>query len=158
MTIRVEGPRHDVTGPCETLLRSLPEWFGIESAIEQYARDIAALPTFIAGTSQKPDGFLTVRRHYPEAAEIHVMAVERSQHRRGIGRALVHACEAWLAADECRYLQVKTLGPGRPCEHYAGTRAFYHAIGFVPLEEFPTLWDPRNPCLLMIKTLDGASP
>ena len=35
---------------CETVLRDLPEWFGIEDATSAYIRDVASLPTFgIAG-------------------------------------------------------------------------------------------------------------
>jgi ribosomal protein S18 acetylase RimI-like enzyme len=48
-------------------------------------------------------------------------------------------------------MQVKTLGPSRPDEHYAKTRAFYEALGFRPLEEFKQIWDENNPCLVMVK-------
>ena len=51
-------------------------------------------------------------------------------------------------------LQVKTLGPTRPSEHYDRTRAFYAALGFQPLEEIHDLW-PGNPCLIMVKPLPG---
>lgn len=37
---------------------------------------------------------------------------------------------------------------------YERTRAFYQAVGFMRLEGFPELWDPDDPCLLMIKSLD----
>jgi ribosomal protein S18 acetylase RimI-like enzyme len=51
-------------------------------------------------------GVLLARRHFPGAAEIHLMAVDPGWHRRGIGRALVAALEADLIAD---------LWPGNPC-------------------------------------------
>jgi hypothetical protein len=44
-------------------------------------------------------------------------------------------------------LTVKTLSPSRPDPNYAGTRRFYEAVGFLPIEEFPTLWGANNPCL-----------
>lgn len=47
-------------------------------------------------------------------------------------------------------LQVKTLGARHPDEGYARTRAFYRAVGFLPLEETDDLW-PGNPCLIMVK-------
>jgi hypothetical protein len=47
---------------------------------------------------------------------------------------------------------VKTLGASRESEHYARTRRFYEARGFVPLEEFPNLW-PGNPALQLVKRL-----
>ncbi len=50
------------------------------------------------------------------------------------------------------YLSVKTLGPSRPDAHYAGTRKFYEAMGFLPIEE-TSLWGESNPCLIMVKHL-----
>ena len=37
--------------------------------------------------------------------------------------------------------------------YYAETRRFYLAMGFEPLEEFPSLWGPANPALQLIKSL-----
>ena len=39
---------------------------------------------------------------------------------------------------------------------YALTRGFYAHLGFEPLEVFPLLWAPQNPCLQMIKLLPHA--
>ncbi len=52
---------------------------------------------------------------------------------------------------EC--LQVKTLGPSHPDEHYARTRRFYESRGFRPLEEIDSIWDETNPCLIMVKRI-----
>ena len=30
---------------------------------------------------------------------------------------------------------------------------FYRSMGFAPLEVFPELWDPWNPCLTLVKIL-----
>ena len=95
---------------------------------------------------------LLLRRHFPEAAEIHLMAVHPSLHRRGIGRLLLRAVEADLRSAGVRWLQVKTLGPSKPSDAYAGTRAFYQAYGFAPLEEIHGLWGD-NPCLVMVKSV-----
>jgi coenzyme F420-0:L-glutamate ligase/coenzyme F420-1:gamma-L-glutamate ligase len=132
----------------EAVLRNLPEWFGIEEATQGYIDAAAALPTFVA----EPDaGFLCLKQHTPQAAEIYVMGVRREHHRRGIGRLLVGAAESWCRAHGIRYLQVKTLGPSRPDPEYDRTRAFYEALGFIPLEEFHALWDEENPALLLVK-------
>ena len=56
-------------------------------------------------------------------------------------------------AQGVRYLTVKTLAADHPDPHYAATRRFYEALGFEPLEVFPTLWDADTPCLLMLKCL-----
>jgi ribosomal protein S18 acetylase RimI-like enzyme len=137
---------------CERILRALPEWFGIEKALLSYVRDTQELETWLALAGGKPAGFLTLRLHNPQAAEIQVMAVTPTAHGRGIGRALVEHSERLLRDRGVRFLQVKTLGPSRPNEHYARTRGFYERLGFVPLEE-NHLWGDVNPCLIMVRHL-----
>ena len=61
--------------------------------------------------------------------------------------------EEWLRSERIEFLQVKTLGPSRPDLDYERTGKFYEAVGFRPLEEFPTLWGERLPCLQMVKSL-----
>jgi len=141
------------------LLKMLPDWFGIESSNAGYVAAAATLPTYLAWpagegrrTDREPVGVLLANRHFPAAAEIHLMAVEPQLRRRGVGRALVEALERDLAADEVRLLQVKTLGPSYSDVGYAQTRQFYEGMGFEPLEEITGLW-PGNPCLIMVKVL-----
>jgi len=140
----------------DALLRSLPEWFGIESSVVEYVESAKELPTYLARPAgqdkHEPVGVLLAARHFPGAAEIHLMAVDRSMHRGGVGRALVEALERDLIADGVNLLQVKTLGPSHPDPGYAKTRLFYEAMGFAPLEENYDLW-PASPCLIMIKVL-----
>ena len=133
----------------ETVLRDLPDWFGIEEATREYIEQAATLPTFAV----EPDlGFLCLKQHTPRAAELYVMGVRREQHRRGTGRALVDEAERWCRARGIRYLQVKTLGPSRPDPGgYDDTRAFYLALGFVALEELHGLWSHDNPTLILVK-------
>lgn len=143
------------------LLRSLPEWFGIESSFAEYVDSARVLATYRAwpaagspgrGAAGEPVGVLLGVRHFPWSAEIHLMAVERGWHRCGVGRALVAGFEADLIADGVELLQVKTRGPSRPDPAYAGTRQFYTSVGFRPLEEIRGLW-AEDPCLIMIKVL-----
>jgi ribosomal protein S18 acetylase RimI-like enzyme len=138
---------------CEPILRSLPDWFGIEEAVIQYVQEIDGLPTWLASVGNETAGFLTIKQHNPFAAEILVMGVRRSHQRHGAGRALVLAAEQELRQQGVQFLQVKTLSASHPDENYARTRAFYFAVGFRPLEEIASLWGPANPCLLMVKSL-----
>jgi GNAT superfamily N-acetyltransferase len=156
----IRGPAPGDSAACERILRALPDWFGIEAALVQYTRDVATMPTFTAfdarggeGAGGGAVGLLSVHRHYDEAAEIHLMAVLPQWHGRGVGRALVRAAEDWLRGEGVRFLQVKTVSEGSADPHYARTREFYRKAGFTPLEEFPLLWDPRNPALQLVKAL-----
>lgn len=149
--IRAVPPSPELAGVTRRLLDRLPTWFGIPESNAEYVRTAAeVLPGHVAGDGV---GVLLCRRHFPESAEIHLMAVDPEWHRRGVGRALVDAVVADLVADGCRFLQVKTLGPSRQDDGYARTRRFYRAVGFVPLEETPELWPPDNPCLIMVRAL-----
>lgn len=151
---RVEAVAPDPVA-VERLLRLLPAWFGIESAIRDYVDAARHLNTVLARpdqVGQPPVGVLLVARHFPVSAEVHLIAVDPAWHRHGIGRALLHYAETRLRADGVRLLSVKTLGPSHPDPGYARTRAFYHALGFLPLEELPDYW-PGNPCLIMVKPL-----
>jgi GNAT superfamily N-acetyltransferase len=138
----------------ERLLTPLPSWFGIPEANAEYVESATHLPGLVAHDTStgEPIGVLLYRRHFPEAAEMHLMAVAPSWHRRGVGKALVAAIEADLTADGCQLLQVKTLGATHPDPGYARTRAFYRAVGFLPLEETTELW-PGTPCLILVKRL-----
>jgi GNAT superfamily N-acetyltransferase len=151
--LRVEGPDATLAASCERILRSLPEWFGIEDALVAYAHDTARFPTFVARDAGRVVGFATLREHFPQAWELHCIAVERDAHGRGVGRALHAHGEAWLRARGVRLLQVKTIADAHPSEAYARTREFYRAIGYIPVETFPALWDPELPVLQLVKAL-----
>jgi GNAT superfamily N-acetyltransferase len=151
--ILIEGPVAGDSAECEAVLRSVPEWFGIESALLKYAQDVRTMPTFVAIQDQKTVGFLTIKIHFPTSAEVHCLALRQELHNKGIGRALVASAERWLVQQEMKFLQVKTLGAADPSKHYAFTRQFYGKVGFVPLEEFPNFWDSNAPCMILIKQL-----
>jgi GNAT superfamily N-acetyltransferase len=137
----------------ERLLRELPEWFGIESSIQQYVEDSKTLPTTAALDNDRVIGVCVVRFHTPVAAEIEVLAVERSRHRSGIGRRLLEHVETELRERGIALLQVKTRGPSAPSDEYERTRAFYASLGYLPLEERTDIWGPENPCLICVKPL-----
>jgi len=152
----IQGPLLKQAAECEPILRALPDWFGIESALQNYVREIDGLPTWLARVEDEVAGFVTLKYHSAYAAEVYVMGVTSQYQRQGLGRALVREAEAALVGEGVEYLQVKTLSPSNPDPAYARTRAFYQAMGFRPLEEFKQLWDENNPCLMMIKYLRSA--
>lgn len=139
---------------CEAILRGLPGWFGIEEALVRYVDELQRHESWVATTDGEVVGVVTLHQHNPASAEIHLLAVAADHHRLGIGSQLVGAMVTECRAREVRLLQVKTLGPSRPDEAYAATRAFYLAEGFLPLEE-NHLWGEVNPCLIMVRPLEG---
>jgi ribosomal protein S18 acetylase RimI-like enzyme len=149
----VTGPLLGTSVVCTAIMRTLPEWFGIEESILQYSTDIEHQPTFLINTSDNVAGFLSLKQHNPFSAEIHVMGIRPEFQRHGYGRSLLDATQEWLRQQEVEYLQVKTLGPSNNDPNYAKTREFYLAMGFRPLEELPQIWDEHNPCLILVKKL-----
>jgi GNAT superfamily N-acetyltransferase len=149
----VTGPHHETSAVCTAILRSLPEWFGIEESILQYSSEIELLPTFLAKASEGVSGFLSLKQHNPFSSEILVMGILPEVQRQGIGKSLLKSAQEWLQQQGVEYLQVKTLGPSNDDPNYANTRNFYLAMGFRPLEELPQIWDEHNPCLILVKRL-----
>ena len=138
---------------CESILRSLPLWFGLEYAIVKYIEDVKSMDTWVAYDGDSPIGFISLHKHFEHSAEIHVVGVLADYHRKGIGHALLNAAEIDLREKGVKFLTVKTLSESRESKEYALTRKFYLKVGFTPLEEFKTLWDEFNPCLFMVKAL-----
>ena len=152
--MHIIGPELHRESECEAVLRTLPEWFGIEPALLMYARDSGLMPTFaLAETGGAIVAFLTLQRHFPHAWEVHCMAVKAEARSKGLGSRLLAHAESWLLAQEVKFLQVKTVASTSASAAYAQTRKFYERRGFTALEVFPTLWDAHNPALQCIKAL-----
>ena len=153
--MQIIGPALNAHAQCEQVLRSLPMWFGIEETLLMYADDTLCLPSFAAVEGERILGFVSLKEHFPQAWEIHCIAVHAASRNAGIGRALVAHVEHWLVARKVSLLQVKTVAATSPSKAYAETRGFYDRLGFQALEVFPLLWAPQNPCLLLVKQLQG---
>ena len=138
---------------CEKVLRALPLWFGIESSILDYIKNVQTMQTWIVDDSSTAVGFLSINKHNPFTSEIYVMGILPEFHGRKIGYQLIRAAEISLAVQNFKFLTVKTLSESKPNKEYAQTRRFYLRYGFFPVEEFKTLWGEANPCLLLIKNI-----
>lgn len=134
------------------VLEDLPEWFGIPESTEEYIRESGNMPFFAAVEGEDVLGFMAMKETSPYTCEIYVTGVKKRAHRRGAGRAMFAAFEAYAREHGYRFAQVKTVAPGHYPE-YDATVAFYRGVGFLPLEVFPTLWDECNPCLILVKPL-----
>ena len=153
----MRGPLQGQGAAAERILRALPGWFGIESALVEYAAAADELPTLVASAagdaSGEAVGFVALKPTSDCAQELHVMGVLPAWRRRGIGRALVERAVTYTRAAGGELLHVKTLAPSDPDPGYAATRAFYEAMGFRPLEVLPEVWGPEDPCLLLVRPL-----
>lgn len=154
MHVRLAHDQDEAAAVALAVMSALPRWFGLEEPIRGYVEAARNWPTFVA--EEEGDhvvGFLTLKQHTPYASEIIAIGVMPDRHRHGAGRLLVETAAAVAKDRSEQLLQVKTLGPSHPSEPYARTRAFYAALGFLPLEETTALWGEANPCLTMIKPL-----
>jgi len=136
---------------CASVIRQLPDWFGIEASNEAYVAALGRLPTFLVQDEQSVLGFIALEETSVEAVEIHVMAVAPSRRRSGIGRAMVSHAEHWVRSRRRSVLHVKTLGPSHSDPFYAQTRAFYQALDFRPVFETTAFWGAENPTLVLVK-------
>jgi GNAT superfamily N-acetyltransferase len=137
---------------CVGILHALPRWFGIPESTQEYIQGVADKPFYaVLSQDDTPVGFAAITPHNPFTAEIYVMGILQSHHRQGIGRQLIMACESYCRSQNMEFLTVKTLSESHPDPFYKQTRLFYEAMGFRPLEVFPTLWDECNPCLFLAK-------
>ena len=152
--MQIIGPSLPAAQHCERILRSLPQWFGIEESLLEYVAESERFSTFLA-VEIEPVAFLTVREHFPQSWEVHCMGVLASHRGTGIGRELHSFVEGWLRSKGAQVLQVKTLAPAHPSPEYADTRQFYTAMGYVPLEVFPAMWGPKLPVLQLVKVLSA---
>lgn len=154
--MNILGPIVQRETECEEILRTLPMWFGIEEALLMYKRDSGMLPTFAMEEGGRLVGFISLTEHFAQSWEVHCIAVRASHRGKGIGSALLGHSESWLRAKGVRFLQIKTVAATSASKEYAQTREFYRAKGYTPLEVFPTLWNPRNPALQLLKVLQAA--
>ena len=143
----------DKSGICNYILKALPDWFGIESAIVDYTEQVKSMPLYAAYDGDKAIGFVALKVHNSYTSEVYVMGVLQEYHRQGVGRELVELCEKHCKDNGAEFLTVKTLDSSRECDDYRKTRLFYQSMGFRPLEVFPLLWDEDNPCLFLAKSV-----
>lgn len=137
----------------EQVLQALPDWFGLPKSTREYIEQARSLPFYAAFVGGQAIGFATRKDTSAMAAEVHCMGVLPRCHRRGIGQALMALLEQGCKTDGLRLLQVKTVDQGHYPETYDKTIAFYEKMGFIRLEVFPEMWDPWNPCLVLVKPL-----
>lgn len=139
-------------GITRSILESLPEWFGIPEATEEYIADSKGKPFFCAYDGETPVGFIYLKETGRHTVELAVMGVLKECHRLGIGRKLFEEAKKEARQQGYSFIQLKTVQMGR-YDIYDDTNRFYLSLGFKELEVFPTLWDECNPCQIYIMAI-----
>lgn len=137
---------------CRSILNALPDWFGIPESIEDYSRDCRDLDTWVAFDGGTPAGFIALKEVSDSCVDMHVLGLLPAYQRAGIGRRFCDLAQAHARRLGKKLVSVMTLSASHPDPFYAKTRAFYLAMGFLPVMEVD-VWGPGNPCLIMVKPL-----
>lgn len=151
LVIEQEQDRKIKAQLCEEILRSLPEWFGIEKAILHYIEEVKSLPFFMVNLYGKTIGFCALKVNYCNNADLYVLGIFKEFQGKGVGKRLIQSINGYCKQLNIPYMSVKTLSEKHPDKNYEKTRKFYEKCGFKPLEEFTDLWGDHNPCLYMIR-------
>jgi GNAT superfamily N-acetyltransferase len=134
---------------CDAIVAGLPDWFGNEAGIRECGQAVRSAPGLVAEENGTVVGFLTAVDTGPSVREITWMAVDAASRRAGVGRTLIDALRDGARADGIARLDVMTLSDREdPGPEYTQTRAFYLAMGFVPVAELD-IWGPENPAQLL---------
>lgn len=154
MTITLETRPSGSGATCKAILSTIPDWFGVPASNAEYQALAESGPAVVAlDDGGREIGLMLLKRHFTTAIEVYFLAVERSRHRQGAGRALMAHAEAAARAEGRRFVQVKTQGPSAGYEPYQRTRRFYEALGYAAIEELDVGWGPENPTLIMVKAV-----
>ncbi len=141
---------------CRELLAGLSDWFTTDAAVNAYIEDLPRTLTWVAAASDAQPrvlGLVSLTRPQPRSFEVHLLAVARDQHGRGLGRALLELGERFARSQDARFMLALTLSPARPDPFYEKTRGFYQRLGYEPLFESERLWGEGNPSLVLVKSL-----
>jgi N-acetylglutamate synthase-like GNAT family acetyltransferase len=67
---------------------TIPDWFGQDTSNKEYEQTIKACEVFTAYHETNLLGFIALKYHFTETAEIFLMAIYPKFHRKGIGKKL----------------------------------------------------------------------
>ncbi|MFA9557614.1 GNAT family N-acetyltransferase [Evansella sp. AB-rgal1] len=145
--------KQEKTRITDSILRQLPEWFGIEEALVNYVEGVVHTDVYALYVAEKPVGLISIKSNNQYTSEIYVMGILKEHQNSGFGKKLLEVAQDRLRMNKVNFLMVKTLSDSHPDIHYKKTREFYHKTGFYPLEEIKEIWGKENPCLVMVKSL-----
>ena len=139
---------------CLDVIRSLPEWFGYEGAVEGVATALESQGGFVALEGSVVAGFVAIAPAFDESLEITYLAVHADHRRGGLGRSLVRAVAEFARGRDIPSVCLVTLGPSAGDPRQEETISFYRAIGFWRTKELYLRTWGGAPTLLMVARVD----
>lgn len=153
----IENP-HIKQDICEEVLKDLPEWFGIPSALKAYVKGVSNKP-FLAvyDTRGETVGFYALREENAHTLDMYVLGIKKAYQGQGVGRRLQNMVEQFAREKGYHQLIVLTLSEKANSDAYRQTRAFYNRMGFKALYQSDAIWGEKNPCSILVKHIDERS-
>lgn len=131
---------------CASIIRELPDWFGIPEANVHYITNIADKDAFAANDGEQTVGLIALKYHFQKNAEIWWMGILPAYQGQGVGADLFKAAQKQALQQGCKNLLVTTLSDRSDDVFYKKTRNFYTKMGFRPFLEYnehdknPMMW------------------
>lgn len=135
------------------VLLDLPEWFGLPESTQAYIDQVKDM-VFISIGQEECMGFCALDTSNALQVNLHVLGLKKIYHNQGIGGELIKFITAYGRENGYGYLSVLTLSGQHESIEYGLTRKFYLKTGFKEFIDLPSLWDPCNPAVLMVKVID----
>jgi len=126
----------------------------VEESIVEYVEHSRNLPMVVIEEEGKALGFCTLKPYYSLNLNLYVLGILPEYHRQGLGQQMIEFITRYCRDKGIPYMTVLTLSDQSTDPSYGHTRNFYQKCGFCQLQDFPTLWDEQNPCLMMLKEVD----
>lgn len=136
-----------------SVLKDLPEWFGIEESTNHYIDEVVKFPFFALYIDDKAVGFYSLREENKDVLDMYVLGIKKKYHGQGLGTKLQEYVNEYAKSMGYSYVMVLTLSNKHPDKGYKLTRDFYHKNGFIDIYESDKIWDKNNPTQIMIKKL-----
>lgn len=137
---------------CLEIARNLPDWFNDDELID-IEISIKSLTTYVYICENTVVGFICVKDKFDSVLELVYLGVDKDQHHKGIGTALINHIESNIAAG--RVMMLKTIDSSPDYPAYDQTRAYYEKLGFIKIETIAPYpgWAVNCPCAIYIKRL-----
>jgi ribosomal protein S18 acetylase RimI-like enzyme len=138
---------------CLAIVRSLPDFF-TEDVPETVRRDLGEYPAWVVTDGGTVAGFAVVKHTTLRSAELLWAVVAAASRHGGLGRVLVDAVLAELAARDVVLVEAKTVDASAGPPH-DGTCAFWESAGFLQIDTIDPLpgWQPGNPSAIYVAAL-----